>query len=132
MYNLYWKEISDCLIRSNVFYGTPYRLCKGIFVAITSPRYVKTCQFLYRLVWIQTGLMYLTLLQVWWKEESKNHLLVSLGVVMCYTAVTTVGFCYASMDSIRETTTLLNSWVKFQKNLIGAGTFLQGKILEIE
>jgi hypothetical protein len=127
MYNVYWKEICHCLRRSNVFYGTPYRISNGIFIPITSPRYVQRCGLLYKLLLVQTGLMYLTLLHAWLKGESNNNLLISIGILMYYTTVSNLGLCYLSVDSTRETTVLLNSWVAFQRSLIQYGPFSEGK-----
>jgi hypothetical protein len=126
MYDLYWKEICRCIELSNAFYGTPYRLCKERFVPITSPRYVKTCRLFYSLLWIQTGLMYLALLHVSFKGESKNHLLVSIGIVMYYTTAANVGLSCKNMECTRETTLLLNSWMQFQRNLTDYGPTLEG------
>jgi hypothetical protein len=126
MYNLYLEEIGRCIERSNTFYGTPYRVWKGLFVPITSRRYVHRSQLFCRLAWIQTGLMYLALLLVWWKGESKNHLLLSIGIVMYYTSAVNLGLCYKNMDSTWQTTVLINSWIKFQRSLTEFGPSKKG------
>jgi ABC-type Mn2+/Zn2+ transport system permease subunit len=64
-------------------------------------------------------IIYLSLLQVWLKKESKNYQSVSIGIALYYTASVNVGLFYVSTESIRETTALLNSWVTFLRNLTG-------------
>jgi hypothetical protein len=117
MYYLYRKEISASVKRCNIFYASPYKCnseCQ--FIPIRSQKYEKVLRLNVNLLWIHTVFMYVGLLQAI-RTETVDMRILSVAITALYTTVAYISSIYTDKDSVRGIISLLNCFVKFERNM---------------